>query len=326
MPHVGGQKLKIINEYQILMEESDEHHQINAIEMTRRLKVRGIPAERKTVYKDMETLIDAGVDVVKGDKGYYIGSRVFELAELKLLVDAVGASKFISQRKTKALVAKLTTLAGVEEATQLQRQVVVPEKATSADEKIFYTIDVIYQCLDNDRKMSFKYQEWTLTKEMKPRHGGKIYVVSPAFLIRNDENYYLVAYDDENEEIRHYRVDKMVSAEMLEEVRGGKEQRNALNPQEYARKHVSMFAGDERTVTIRYKKKLVGVVLDKFGSEIDVRPDGEEYVKSRVSVAVSPQFYGWLTGIGATICFPEEEATKFREYLLGVIDSKGIQL
>jgi predicted DNA-binding transcriptional regulator YafY len=315
MPHVGGQKFKILNEYQILMNESDENHQINAIEMTRRLKSRNIPAERKTVYKDMETLIDAGVDVVKGDKGYYIASRVFELPELKLLVDAVGASKFISFKKTKELVDKITSLASVDDRTQLTRQVIVPEKTTSDNEKIFYTIDVIYQCLDEDKKMSFKYQDWTLTKEMKPRHGGKLYKVSPAFLLRNDENYYLVAYDEDSKDIRHYRVDKILSAEMLEENRTGDEIRNSLNPQEYAKQHVSMFSGEEHTITIRIKKNLIGVVLDKFGKDIDVRADGDDYIKARISVAVSPQLYGWLTGIGATICFPESEAHKFKEYL-----------
>jgi len=320
MPHVGGQKYKIINEYQILMNESDEHHQINAIEMTRRLEARGIPAERKTVYKDMATLMEAGVDVVKGDKGYYIGSRVFELAELKLLVDAVGASKFISQKKTKELVEKITTLASMDEATQLTRQVVVPEKRSMGNEKIFYSIDVIYQCLDNNKKMSFKYQDWTLTKEMKPRHGGKIYVVSPAFLLRNDENYYLVAYDDDSQQIRHYRVDKIISAEMLEEERSGDKQRGALNPHEYAKQHISMFAGDERVVTIRFDKRLIGVVLDKFGADIDIRAEGEDLVRARISVAVSPQLYGWLTGIGATICFPEEEERKFKDYIKAIID------
>ena len=320
MPHVGGQKLKILNEYQILMTESDENHQINAIEMTRRLQERGIPAERKTVYKDMSTLIDAGIDVVKGEKGYYIGSRVFELAELKLLVDAVGASKFISQKKTKELVDKITGLASIDEAAQLSRQVVVPEKASSGNEKIFYTIDVIYQCLDNDKKMSFKYQEWTVTKEMKPRHGGKTYVVSPAFLLRNDENYYLVAFDDDSRQIRHYRVDKMISAAMTSEERSGAEERASLNPQEYVKQHISMFAGEERVVTIRFDKKLIGVVLDKFGKEIDVRPDGDEYIKARISVAISPQFYGWLTGVGATICFPEEEEKKYKEYLRKILD------
>ncbi|SDB51361.1 Predicted DNA-binding transcriptional regulator YafY, contains an HTH and WYL domains [Pseudobutyrivibrio sp. YE44] len=319
MPHVGGQKLKIINEYQILMEESDEKHQINAVEMTRRLKYRGIPAERKSVYKDMDTLMDAGVDVVKGDKGYYIASRVFELAELKLLVDAVGASKFISQKKTKELVEKISSLASLDEAEQLERQVVVPEKAKSGNEKIFYSIDVIYQCLDNHKQLSFKYQEWTLTKEMKPRHGGKVYKVSPAFLLRNDENYYLVAYDQESGQIRHYRVDKMLSAEMLDEDGLGSEIIGSLNPQEYARQHISMFAGQERTVTIRFAKHLIGVVLDKFGTEIDIRPDGEEYIKARINVAVSPQLYGWLTGIGATICFPQQEEEKFREYLQSLI-------
>ena len=304
MPHVGGQKYKIINEYQILMEESDENHQINAIEMTRRLEARGIPAERKTVYKDMDTLIEAGVDIVRGDKGYYIASRTFELPELKLLVDAVGASKFISQKKTKELVEKITGLASIDEAEQLTRQVVVPDKPKTGNEKIFYTIDVIYQCLDNDRKMTFKYQEWTLNKEMIPRHGGKTYTVSPAFLLRNDENYYMVAFDEDSEEIRHYRVDKLTAAAEKDEERSAKDIIKALNPQDYAKQHISMFAGDERTITIRFKAHLIGVVIDKFGTDIDVRPDGD-YVKGRISVAVSPQLYGWLVGIGATICFPE---------------------
>ncbi|WP_028234464.1 helix-turn-helix transcriptional regulator [Pseudobutyrivibrio sp. MD2005] len=321
MPHVGGQKYKILNEYQILMNESDENHQINAIEMTRRLEAKGIPAERKTVYKDMDTMIEAGIDVVKGDKGYYIASRTFELAELKLLVDAVGASKFISQKKTNELVDKITSLAGIDDAKQLSRQVVVPEKKSSGNERIFYTIDVIYQCLDNNKKMSFKYQEWTLTKEMKPRHGGRVYVVSPAFLLRNDENYYLVAFDEDSNEIRHYRVDKMISAEMMDENRAGEDVIAKLNPREYALQHISMFAGQERIITIRFAKHLIGVVLDKFGTEIDIRQDGESHVKARISVAISPQLYGWLTGIGATICFPDDEAEKFKQYLKSILES-----
>ena len=320
MPHVGGQKLKIINEYQILMEESDELHQINAVEMTRRLEKRGIPAERKSVYKDMDTLMDAGVDVVKGEKGYYIGSRTFELAELKLLVDAVGASKFISQKKTKELVEKITSLAGLDDAEQLSRQVVVPDKPKTGNEKIFYSIDVIYQCIDNNKKMSFKYQEWTLNKEMQPRHGGKVYVVSPAFLLRNDENYYLVAFDEDSNEIRHYRVDKMTAAAEMEEERAGMEIISGLNPHEYAKQHIAMFAGDERVITIRFAKHLVGVVIDKFGTDIDVRADGDSHIKARISVAVSPQLYGWLVGIGATVSYPEPEVEKFKEYLSSIVN------
>ena len=321
MPHVGGQKYKIINEYQILMEETDENHQINAIEMTRRLEARGIPAERKTVYKDMDTLMEAGVDVVKGDKGYYIASSTFELPELKLLVDAVGASKFISQKKTKELVEKITSLAGRDDAEQLSRQVVVPDKPKSGNEKIFYTIDEIYKCLDEEKKLSFKYQEWTLSKEMKPRHDGKTYKVAPAFLIRNDENYYLVAYDYDSKIIKHYRVDKILSAEMVDEEIENLQDIKSLNPHDYAKQHISMFAGDERVITIRFPKHLIGVVLDKFGTDIDVRADGDTHVKARISVAVSPQLYGWLVGIGGTVCFPEEEEKKFKEYLKGILNS-----
>ena len=129
-----------------------------------------------------------------------------------------------------------------------------------------------------------------------------------------------MAYDDDSQQIRHYRVDKIISAEMLEEERSGDKQRGALNPHEYAKQHISMFAGDERVVTIRFDKRLIGVVLDKFGADIDIRAEGEDLVRARISVAVSPQLYGWLTGIGATICFPEEEERKFKDYIKAIID------
>ena len=142
---------------------------------------------------------------------------------------------------------------------------------------------------------------------------------SPAFLLRNDENYYLVAYDLESGEIRHYRVDKILSAAMSEKERLGKEEIKSLNPHEYAKQHVSMFAGDDRVITIKFRQQLIGVVLDKFGSGIDIRKDGDDYIKARIQVAVSPQLYGWLTGIGATICFPKTEADAYRAYLEGII-------
>ncbi|MCR4695178.1 MAG: WYL domain-containing protein [Pseudobutyrivibrio sp.] len=315
MPNVGGQKYKILIEYQILTQESDENNQINAVEMTRLLAERGISAERKGIYKDMDTLIEAGVDIIKGDKGYYIGSRTFELAELKLLVDAVGASKFISEKKSKGLVEKICTLASPKEANQLKRQVVVPNKTRSGNEKIFYTIDVIYNCIDEGKQMVFKYQEWTLDKEMKPRHGGKDYHVSPAFLLRNDENYYLVALDEDSQEIRHYRVDRMLSASLYNQPISRTEEMKNLNPKEYAKKHVSMFAGEEKIVTVKCPAHLLGVVLDKFGKDIDVRLDQDKEIRARIPVAVSPQLYGWLTGIGAVIVSPKSEADAFRDYI-----------
>ncbi len=317
MANLGGQKSKILAEYRILLLKSDEAHPINAMQMARLLAEEGISAERKAIYKDMEILQDAGIDLIKGDGGYYIGSRTFELSELKLLVDAVGASKFISEAKSRELIKKISSLASENEARQLARQVVVPDRDTGENNRIFYAIDVIYQCIDEDRQMSFSYEEWNIKKEKVLRHGGERYLVSPAFLLRNNENYYLVAYDEKAEDIRHYRVDKIVQARTEEEVRGGAEKRKALNPSEYAASHVSMFAGKEKIVTISCKSYLVGALLDKFGEEISIRPDPDkaECIRARIPIAVSPQLYGWLTGIQAVIVAPADEKVKFREYL-----------
>lgn len=319
MPNVGGQKYKIIVLYQILLEQTDENHPMNATEIITALKEKGIPAERKGIYKDISTLQEADVDIIKNDKGYYIGSRTFELPELKLLVDAVGASKFISEKKSKELLDKIGTLTSGEQAKQLSRQVVVPDRVKTDNEKIFYTIDVIYQCIDENKKMSFQYEEWGTDKKKVLRRDGAKYMVSPAFLIRNDENYYLVAFDDSSSEIRHYRVDKIVSAKMEEVDRDGIEERKNLVPQEYAKNHVSMFAGQETTVTLKCPKKLCGVLLDKFGTDISIREDGE-FIRARIPVAVSPQFFGWAVGIGATITAPEAAAEAYKEHLQSILD------
>ncbi len=322
MAHVGGQKYKIIAEYQILLEYSDENHPISASQMAKYLQDRGITTERKSVYKDMTILEDMGIDLIRTPLGFYIGNRTFQLPELKLLVDAVGASKFISEAQSRQLIEKLTSMASTNEARQLSRQVIVCDRDKYDNGRIFYAIDVIYQCIDEDRQMSFQYEEWNLKKEKVLRHEGEKYRVSPAFLLRNNENYYLVAYDEKSRAIRHYRVDKIVNASMEEEPRGGADLRSQLNPQDYAKLHVSMFSGQERTITVRCKAGLAGVLLDKFGTDISLRQEGNsEYVRARINVAISPQFYGWLVGIQGTIVAPKDQCQKFREYLGNLLEN-----
>ena len=316
--NTGGQKYKILVIYRILMEQSDEENPLNATKLVKLLEEEGISAERKTIYKDIETLIEAGIDVVKSSRGYYVGSRAFELAELKLLVDAVSASKFISDKKSKALEKKIESLASKTDAKQLSRQVIVPDRVKTENEKIFYSIDNIYQAIDLDKQLSFQYEDWTIEKKKQLRHGGERYFVSPAFLIRNDENYYLVAYDEKIKEIRHYRVDKIVSSRVEDIDRGGLDQRRALVPEEYAKKHVGMYRVDDKedtVVTVEIKKELIGVLLDRFGTDISIRDMEGGKLRARLPISVSPQFYGWLVGIGATIVAPAEEMEKFREYL-----------
>lgn len=323
MPNVGGQKYKILIEYQILMEYSDENHQLNAEQIRRLLAEKDVPSERKTIYKDMETLSEAGIDLIKGESGYYIGSRTFELPELKLLVDAVGASKFISEKKSKELLKKIESLTSKNQAKELSRQVIVPGRVKTNNEKIFYTIDVVYQCINENRQMIFQYEQWTSEKKKTLRHDGEEYIVSPAFLIRDDENYYLVAYDEKSEEIHHYRVDKIVNAEVSEIERGGKEAREAINLEEYSKTNINMFSGSANTLTIRCEEKLIGAIIDRFGMDTSIRPDGEGFIKARISVAVSEMLYGWLTGIGAIIVAPEKEAENYKNYLKKQLEKYG---
>lgn len=301
------------------MEQTDENNVLNASQLVKILNDEGIPAERKGIYADVDTLIEAGVDIVRTPQGYYIGSRLFEMPELKLLADAVGASKFISDKKSKELLQKLESLTSASLAKQLSRQVVVPDRVKTDNDKIFYTIDTIYQCIEDNRQMIFQYEQWNIDKTKSLRHDGEKYQVSPSFLLRNDENYYLVAFDEKSGEIRHYRVDKIVKAVESELVRGGIEQRENLNVEEYAKKHISMFAGEESFVTIKCNKGLVGVLLDKFGTEIAIRQEDEENIRARISVAVSPQFFGWLTGVKATIIAPENAMEAYRKYLNDIL-------
>lgn len=314
MANSGSNKLKTLLVYQYLMDETDENNQANASDIIKYLSDHGVSSERKAIYKEIEALQEAGYDVVKGEKGYYMGSRLFEVAELKLLVDAIGSSKFISEKKSRDLLKKMGKLASKSEARLLSRQVVVPDRVKTENEKILYVIDVIYNCIDSNHKMTFQYEDWTIEKKKVLRHNGELYKVSPEFLIRNDENYYMVAFDDKAKAIRHYRVDKMINAKELEEVREGKEEREALSKAEYAKKNAGMFSGREATVTLRAHKDIMGVLFDKYGTDITVRSDGD-YIKARVTVAISPQFYGDITGIGAVITAPKDEADKYREYL-----------
>lgn len=199
MANAGNQKLKLLYIMEIFLRETDEHHSINASEIVKKLAERGIVTERKSVYRDIDILVDFGMDIVRSPEtkaGFYLAGRTFELPELKLLADAVAASKFITDSKSAQLEKKIEQLASRYEAKQLQRQVVVSDRVKTENEKIYYAIDVIYNCIDNNHQMEFQYSEWTVEKKRQLRKNGAIYRVSPEFLLWDNEYYYLVAFDE----------------------------------------------------------------------------------------------------------------------------------
>ena len=320
MPKSEKQKLKLLYITQYLMEKTDENHIATTTELIDYLASNGITAERKSIYTDIELLIDYGLDIVKvkgRPAGYQLVSRQFELAELKLLVDAVQASKFITSKKSRELIGKLETLCSKKEARQLHRQVVVTNRTKAVNENIYYNVDQIYSAIAGNVKIRFLYFEWNVKKEMQLRHDGAFYEVSPWLLTWDDDNYYLIAYDDESRMIKHYRVDKMLKLSLSDKKRQGKEQFENFDIAAYSKKTFGTFAGEEKMVTLSCKTNLIGVIIDRFGNEASLRENGEGFVLVRVKVAVSRQFFGWLTGLSdaVKIVGPKETAEEYRSYL-----------
>lgn len=325
MPKSYGQKLKILYLAQMLLERSDEAHPITTREMIDYLAAQGIHAERKSIYDDMSALQTFGMDIVSIHEkpgGFYLASRRFQLAELKLLVDAVQASRFVTTKKSRELIRKLETLTSCSEAGQLHRQVIVAERGKSTNEQIYYSVDEIYAAMARDCRIRFQYFEWSVQKQMVPRRDGAYYEVSPWLLTWEDENYYLIAYDATAQMLKYYRVDKMLHLTVCDTPREGQAAFEALDIAGFAKKTFGMFAGDETTVSLRCDASLTGVMIDRFGADVSMRPDGENNIRVRANVAVSRQFFGWLTGLGSgvQIVSPPEIRTQYQQYLKDILD------
>ncbi len=318
------QKLKLLYIMQFLIEKTDEDHVVTTNEIIAHLRANDIAAERKSIYTDIELLQEFGMDIIrqKGRTGgYYLAARQFELAELKLLVDAVQASKFITLKKSRQLIGKLETLCSKAQARQLHRQVVVADRNKAVNESIYYNVDLIYKAIGENVRIQFQYFSWSVDKEIKLRHDGAFYEVSPWLLLWDDENYYLIAYDGRSSEIRHYRVDKMVRIGLLGAEREGKELLLQFDAASYSKKTFGMFAGEEETVTLCCDEGMTGVMIDRFGKDVAMRRIEGTQIRARVEVAVSRQFFGWLTGLGADVRIesPEHVAKAYEDYLQEIL-------
>ena len=305
MPRSSFQKLKIIYIMEYLLKNSDEEHAVTTNQIIAYLKSHDITAERKTIYSDIDALRDFGLDIIQvsegNNHGYYVASRDFELPELKLLVDSVQSSKFITHKKTLSLIKKIEKLASIHSAQLLNRQVFVKNRIKTMNESIYYNVDEIPNGISNNRKIRFLYFEYNVAKERQYRHGGAYYVVSPFAMTWDDENYYLVAYDSKAGIIKHYRVDKMTDISALEAPREGTEDLSQLDLSAYSQKVFSMFSGEEQMVRLRFANHLVGAVLDRFGKDVIVVADGPEHFTVVLNVVTSPKFYAWLFGFGTEV-------------------------
>ena len=301
----ANQKIKILYLMQILLHETDEEHGLTLAQISEMLSSRGIDAERKTLYDDIEILRVFGLDIEKRKEKntvkYCVVSRDFELPELKLLVDAVQSSKFITHKKSNELIKKIEGFASKYDSQQLQRQVFVANRIKAMNESIYYTVDYIHEAINKDVKVSFKYFNWNEKKEKVLRHDGNSFVISPWALTWDDENYYLIGFDSLDGIIKHYRVDKMLGISLTDERRDGAQLFKNFDMALYSKKTFGMYGGKDETVTLRCKNSLAGVVIDRFGSDVPIIIDGDGYFKVNVKVQISPLFISWVMNFGEDI-------------------------
>ena len=320
------QKRKLPLLQKLLLAETDEEHPLTVPQIIERLAREDIKAERKSIYGDLESLRLFGLDIQsrKGKvPGWFVGDRDFELPEVKLLMDAVQSSRFITQRKSDALIRKLEGLASVHQAGQLQRQVYVSGRIKVMNESIYYNVDKLHAAIAGQKAITFKYFDYDIARQKVFRQGGKRYVVSPYGLIWNSENYYLVAFDHSHRELRHYRVDKMTEIVITCLDREGREQYPDFQLAEYGQKHFGMYSGQEMKVTLRGRRDKAHLVWDRFGQDVILVPDGEEHFTVTLPVVMSPQFFGWLLGLDGSITLagPARAVAAYRNCLTAALEA-----
>ena len=307
-----NQKLKMLYLVKILSEETDDLHALSLQDIVSRLEAYGVNADRKTLYKDFVELENYGYEILREQVGrtvmYHLGARKFELPELKLLVDAVQSSKFITEKKSRQLIKKLESMASIHEAKHLHRQVLISGRIKAMNESIYYNVDMLHEAINADRQIRFQYFQWNVSRKQELRRNGEWYRISPWCLMWDDENYYLVAYDARDQKIKHYRVDKIIRLSITEDPREGKQEFREFDAARYTRSLFGMYGGEPITVTLEGRNHMVGALIDRFGKDIAITPLDDTHFTARVEVVASSHFLGWIVslGEGIRITGPEE--------------------
>lgn len=319
MPRSEKQKLKLYYIIEIFKKQTDEDHPISITEIIRQLAQAGIKAERKSIYRDFEAMAMLGYEIVpvhtKQFK-YYLANPDFKLAELRLLVDAVQSSRFLTKKKSNDIIRKLEGLVNIYDAERLQSQVYVANRIKTLSESVYLNVDKIHYAIQDNSKISFQYFDWDINKKRVFRRNGSKYTISPWALIWNNENYYLIGYETETQLIKHYRVDRMSSIDIRSARRDGRKVFNNIDISEYSRKFFGMYNGDIVSVTLNCSEEVTNAVIDKFGSDVRFVPqlDGKTF-NITVDVAVSPVFLSWIFMFGGKIKIlsPESVAGELKE-------------
>lgn len=323
MPKSDNQKLKIFYILDYLERNSGPDHPVRASELIAMLeKHHNILCERKTVYSDIAALQDYGIDIVSlpgKNGGYYIASRNFELPELKLLIDAVQSSRFLTEKKSRELIEKLCAQCNEHDARLMRRDVLVSGRVKSMNETIYYNVDALQDAISQNRQIVFQYFDWGIGGKRKYRE--KDYQASPYGLCQDNENCYLLGFSDRHG-ITSYRVDRMSDIRILEESRIPCPELTGKAFLNHANRLFQMFAGDTTDVKLRFHRSLVNVVIDRFGRDILLIPDGDNHFVFTANVAVSPVFLSWVIGFGskARILHPQSVIDQCRQMCMEAME------
>lgn len=320
MPKSENQKFKILYLMRMLLEQTDSRHIITMQEILSGLEQHGIRAERKSIYNDIETLRQFGMDIEVRKAypaGYCLVSREFDLPELKLLADAVQVCRVIPEESRDGLMEKLGKLSSCHDKEKLCRPVSTDRELSSVTRSLCSNLDKIHEAILMDSRISFRYFVWNVDKRPKMKRSGGQYLVSPWKLMWVGEHYYLAACDSGGKKVKFYRVDKMMDLELTGEARENGTVYEASEVEAFAQKSFGMLDGSERVLTLRMDNTLADAVIDRFGMDIPMRPVDKETFQIKVPVVVSTQFYGWLAGLGrgVRLVSPQEEAENYRKYL-----------
>lgn len=323
---VNQQKLKLLHVAKMLMEETDAEHGLSMPDILERLAEKGVAAERKAIYRDLDALREFGLPIEtlrRAPVEYALVARPFDLSELALLIDAVQSSRFLTQRNSNALVKSIRALASAPQRAQLDKQVHVTGRVSAQNESVFCNVDIIQRALSARRKLRFRYFRYDANKRRAFRHNGDFYCETPVQLVYSDGAYYLVAYNEKHDSFPHYRVDRMCNIEVSDEAVARGKRVAAYDVHEAESRAFGMYSGEETAVVLRAEERAMNAVIDRFGKEVEAvaQPDGTARVY--VTVMKSPVFFGWLAQFGNDVRIerPAALAQEYAAYLRAIVES-----
>lgn len=318
--NIYNNKTRILLILDLLKNKTDDDHALKASDLLKMIQNEGLKCDRKTLYDDIKSLNDAGFDIIhETGGGYKLVSREFEDAELRLLADAVYSSKFISSGKTKTLAEKLKRQTSMYMASSMIRNIYSSDSKTP-NEDVLYNVDTLSRAIQSDKQVQFEYLVWGPDKKLVTK-GEKKRTLSPWSLIWQDQNYYLLAFDDAAGKMKHFRVDKMRHVIEIDAGRKGESEYKKIDISSYVEETFSMYGGKQETIVLDFPEELIGIAYDRFGTDVTQRKGDKGRIIVRTKCYVSNQFYGWLSGLGPDVKLvgPDTAVSSYKNYLTSLL-------